>query len=477
MPKAITVFVFICCIIFSISSFSQPAKSKPSKPVAKAAPSAKKTDYVKLKQEIRSLYQNEKYAAVLPKAAIYLAKFPSDTAVTLQKAASHVLLKQNKIGFDLIRNLISNSDSAAKYAAFMMYGVPEKDLQTTGMAFAEEAIKMSPGGPFGYFAKAGLLSDEGKHEAALPLMEKMYNYLRNDEEKNFLGQFFPKELAFNKQFDKALPLIETLYIKFKGDEEIINTYASILRMNKNYEKAIEKYDELLKTADIVDYKVKKAQTFFEWGKNTEACTVAEEIIGKDDSYEFLGFRYKCPVYFAAPSITDIKTAVWDVNFFGQNYDLKVTNPTGSTDTNFEFDWIMTSGPDMNGHIKITKEAMETATMQNNYFGAAMKDITLTDKTTIWVSKKVMTNILTNGSVKMDVGNGEEEFKTVLNTAGEKDEEAFNEKIMFKGVLKYINTLHIKNADGTRQLWILNDTKNPLIVKMQFDWSVNLKSIE
>ena len=319
MCKLFKFTTFYCALFFSISAFAQPVKPKAAKPLLKTAPAAKKIDYTKMKQEIRSLYQNEKYTAVITRAAIYLSKFPTDTSVTFQKAASHVLLKQNKIGFDLIRNLIKNTDSAAKYTAFMMYGLPEKDLQTTGLEFAEESIKMSPDGPFGYFAKGGLLSDSGKHEAALPIMEKMYANLRNDEEKLFLGQFYPKELAFNKQFDKALPLIEALYIKYKGDEEIINSYASILRLNKNYDKAVEKYDELLKiTSGIIDYKVKKAQTFFEWGKNTEACTVAEEIIDKDNSYEFLGFRYKCLAYFAAHAINDIKTAVWDVNFFGQN---------------------------------------------------------------------------------------------------------------------------------------------------------------
>ncbi len=474
MLKSVILLTIIFAVTFTITGFAQPVKAKASK----TAPAAKKPDYAKMKQDIRNLYINEKYAGVITKAAIYLAKFPKDTAVTFQKAVSHVSLKQNKIGFNLIRNLLGNADTTAKYSSFMIFGLPKKYLQTIGLVLAEEAIKIAPNAPFGYFAKGGILSDEGKHETALPLMEKMYTNLRNDEEKLFLGQYYPSELAFNKQYDKALRLIEDLHVKFKGDEEILISYASIYKMNKQYDKAVEKYDELIKISNNnLDHHMRKAQAFFEWGKTTDACTIAQEIIAKDNSYEFLGFNYKCPAYFAEPKIADIKTAVWDVNYYGQNYDFKVLNPTGSATADFEFDWIMTSGPNVNGHIKILKTAMEKANIQNNYFGAAMKDTTFSDRTTVWVSQAVIKNVLTNGAVKINVGDGEELFTIVLNTIENTDKEAFGDKIMFKGEYKHINTLHIKNVDGSKHLWILNDTNNPLIVKMQFEWGLSLKSID
>ena len=41
-------------------------------------------------------------------------------------------------------------------------------------------------------------------------------------------------------------------------------------------------------------------------------------------------------------------------------------------------------------------------------------------------------------------------------------------------VKFMNTLYVKNAEGSRQLWILNDANNPLIVKMDIGFIIILK---
>ena len=38
----------------------------------------------------------------------------------------------------------------------------------------------------------------------------------------------------------------------------------------------------------------------------------------------------------------------------------------------------------------------------------------------------------------------------------------------------MNTLYVKNADGSRQLWILNDANNPPIVKIDIGFMITLK---
>ena len=78
---------------------------------------------------------------------------------------------------------------------------------------------------------------------------------------------------------------------------------------------------------------------------------------------------------------------------------------------------------------------------------------------------------------MDAGNGEEIFTVVPDVQDNRDKESFEDKVMVKGSNKYVNTLHVKNEDGSRQLWILNDAKNPMIIKMDLGWSIVLKSIE
>jgi hypothetical protein len=123
--------------------------------------------------------------------------------------------------------------------------------------------------------------------------------------------------------------------------------------------------------------------------------------------------------------------------------------------------------------------MEKAVAQNNYFGPSLKNATLTDKTTVWVSKTVMSELQKEGKATMDVGmgKGEELFTVVPDGIELRDDETFEEKISIKTVSKYLNTLHVKNEDGSRQLWILNDAANPMIIKMDIGFSIVLKSVE
>ncbi len=482
MSVIIKYAALLCCIMFSSVIVAQPPKPKPvkpaAKPVAKPAAAVKKVDYEKMKADIKSLYRNEKHKEVIAKAAVYLAKFPNDTTVTMQKAVSHVALKQYPVGFGIVKKFFASADTAAKYTAIMAFSVPEADLLTSGIMCTDEAIKIAPNNPWGYFVKGGLYSDMKQHEKALPLMEQMNKRLTNSDEKKLLSSFYAKELAYNKQHDSAIATIEALNKQFPGDIDITAVYSFIYRLNKNYDKAIEKYDELIKMEPgELNYHLWKASALDAWGKTTEACSETELIIANDSVYDFLRYRYKCPAYFAAPALTDIKTATWTVDFNGSNYDFAVSNIKGSAADGMDFDWSMTSGTDMNGHITLTKEAMGSAMAQQNTFGASMKNIVLTDKTTVWLSKSVMNDLIGKGAVKMDVGYGEEEFTVVPNKEDDRDNEAFEDKITVKGENKYLNTLHIKNGDATHQLWILNDAKNPMIVKMQFDWSIVLKAIE
>lgn len=468
----------VAAVMMSFIVMAQPAKPKTTKPVAKPATAVNKIDYAKLKAEIRSLFRDEKHAAVIAKAAQYLLKFPNDTAVTMQKAVSHVVLKQNAVGFGMVKKFFTNVDTAAKYMAIMAFSMPEDQVLTTGFVCADEAIKLVPDGPWGYFIKGGIYSDMKEHAKALPLMEEMNKKLRTDDEKKMLGSFYAKELAFNKQHDKAVAAIDELSKKFPNDEEITAVYSFVYRYNKNYDKAIAKYDELIKMApDYINYELWKASALDAWGKSTEACAATEAIIAKDSAYAFLRYRYKCPAYFAAPALTDIKTATWAVDFNGSNYDFLVQGIKGNVADGMEFDWSMTSGADMAGHITLTKEAMSTATVQNNRFGPDMKKAVFTDKTTVWVSSAVINDLITKGIAKMDAGYGEEEFEVVKNIEDDRDNDAFEDKVSVKGQVKYLNTLHVKNGDATHQLWILNDVENPLIVKMLFDWGITLKSIE
>ena len=454
--------------------FSQQTKPRVLKPAVK-----QNINYPKLKEEIRTLYVDEKHAAVIGKASIYLAKFTKDTAVSFQKAISHISLMQYKAGFNVIKKFYNNNiDSASKYIAIIAFSVPQKNILTSGMACADESIKLLPTAPYGYFVKGGIYSDSGYHNKALPFMEKMYLACRNNEEKIMFGYFYPKELALNQQLTEALIVINDLYLKYPKQRDIIYNYAAIYILNESYQKAIEKYDELVTMfPDQPVYKTFKVNALAAMGNTLAACNLADSIIAIDDQYRQLRFRNKCSGYFAKPSLSDMATAAWQVTTFGGTYNFTVSSIIGNLKDSLSFNWLMTNGPGMNGHILLTAPALDTASAQNNFFGPDLKIAALTDKTTIWLSKTVFTKLENEGTCKMDVGAGQEIYDVVKDETVNRDKEAFDNEVKVKGVARYLNTIHIKNKEGSRQLWILKDIQNPLIVKMDIGFSLVLKSID
>ena len=120
----------------------------------------------------------------------------------------------------------TNPDTAAKCLAFMGFSVPENDLLTSGIVCADEAIKLMPAAPYGYFVKGGIYSDRGDHEKALPFMEQINGAVRNNNEKIMFGHFYAKEPAFNKQHAKALMVINGLYVKFMNTLYVKNAEGS-----------------------------------------------------------------------------------------------------------------------------------------------------------------------------------------------------------------------------------------------------------
>ena len=57
----------------------------------------------------------------------------------------------------MVKKFHTNPYTSAKYLAFMGFSVPENDLLAAGIVCADEAIKLIPAAPYGYFVKGGAL--------------------------------------------------------------------------------------------------------------------------------------------------------------------------------------------------------------------------------------------------------------------------------------------------------------------------------
>jgi hypothetical protein len=149
-----------------------------------------------------------------------------------------------------------------------------------------------------------------------------------------------------------------------------------------------------------------------------------------------------------------------VNYNGPAYDFVITNlKIGET---VSFDWRMTEPANMKGSVNISKDALDTASAQMNNFESGPSN--LTDKTTVWMCKNVYKAIKAEKSVTIDAGEG----KTLLAF---KKAEIYT--TLIDGKETKLNALYAETSKRYKY-WILDDPKNPIILKMDLGWSIELR---
>jgi hypothetical protein len=157
------------------------------------------------------------------------------------------------------------------------------------------------------------------------------------------------------------------------------------------------------------------------------------------------------------------TLVYDVINQKKQYNFIVRHL--QIENNIAFDWNMTSPNEMAGSLVISRYALDTATMQKNYFQDG--ESVLTDKTCVWVSKKVYNAMKKKKPVTINSGNG----MAVLEYKGKED---YTFKL--NGVEHTVKVIYgvTKKAE---KYWILDDPKNPIILKMDLGWTVKLMDVK
>jgi hypothetical protein len=159
--------------------------------------------------------------------------------------------------------------------------------------------------------------------------------------------------------------------------------------------------------------------------------------------------------------------VYEVNQSGSVYHFEVT--IKEIREAVVFDWGMPE-KDISGEVTLEKQAREQATAYLNYFSDGSEKV-FTDTSTVWLSRKNYNELKKGNTILTLDNNGAERFdKKENSTLG----------IMYKGkpmTLKMFRTDNGKTNTDQRQLWILDQAAQPLILKMNLGWTIELKEIK
>ncbi|MBK8951095.1 MAG: hypothetical protein IPM85_00815 [Chitinophagaceae bacterium] len=189
-----------------------------------------------------------------------------------------------------------------------------------------------------------------------------------------------------------------------------------------------------------------------------------------------------------------------INFFvtGQQTDLTLTKGTKLTyeveqgtkayqfimkitelGKTVSFDWEMTAPINKSGSVKMTAEAMKSATALFNYFNDGQT--VLAEETSAFISRDAYKSIEDNKSVTLSANgkNGAAELFEVLNSSTSEKSGSF-----YIDYIKPVNgkdltfeTHILENADGKKAIRVWKNAEFPLIIFMETDFKIYLTSIE
>jgi hypothetical protein len=162
--------------------------------------------------------------------------------------------------------------------------------------------------------------------------------------------------------------------------------------------------------------------------------------------------------------------VYHVNAGGSEYDFIVTINKFSYENGIDFDYTMTNDNQTSGHVVISPTAKDKARDYINYFRGG--DLNLTNSSSVWLSYSTFMDMPKKKTVMSFDGGAKTNMYRPAN-----DEVVPVVKV--KGVDRKIDAFMINSAaDGTgdKTLWIHGSSSNPLIIKMDLGFQIELKEI-
>lgn len=162
------------------------------------------------------------------------------------------------------------------------------------------------------------------------------------------------------------------------------------------------------------------------------------------------------------------TLVYQVENQNQKYDFTINIEEITPSIVFTFK--MSNARKTSGKITITQEALKNAIAQYNYFQS--NEVTLDKQTTVWVSKKVWNNLKKRKKSEISTNSGEMNLKTLELIKSQ------DFPVTMNGQELALSTMYcVTNDTNAYKYWILDDINNPLILKMELNFSIELKEIK
>lgn len=426
-----------------------------------------------LKKQLELNFKRKKYKAVIVIADTLLTRIKKDDNIFIKKMSSQIYLKMDKDAISTIKMWFKNKDTAATLISSIPSQYDFVTKKRSGDIYYKAAMAYAPKNGIPYILYGAQLADIGKNTEALNYARKGYN-LTTGRYKIAFASTFALVLNLAGQKEEAYKLMENELANGRNTSENIRDYFNLYIQDKKYEEGIKKATEYINKDSMGMYFVERAEMQVASGSMEKACEDATILKEKYNEGDYFLKKYNCTQVMADVSPSFNRTYIYEVEFFGKLYDFRVSNPLVDMQKGISFKYKLTGDVGYNGTVNISEEAINKAHTQMNHFGK--EELSLTDKTTVWLSNEVFSEIKTKGETYID-GDAYQVPKSVTFTdvtdALNIDELYYTVKVDDQN--KYIKCIKVLGKDG-EEMWINDDPKNPLILKMKTDFRIELKQI-
>jgi hypothetical protein len=422
-----------------------------------------------LKKQLERNFKRKKFKAVIPIADTLLKRNAKDENAFVKKVVSQVMLKMDKPAIETFKKWYKNKDTAATNISLVPYQFEFVKSKRSADPYYKAAMALAPKNGIPYIMLGADYADAEQPDKALQYVEKGYKLLTGNYKKGY-ASIYGGVLHKAGKKEEAYKLLEDEIANGNNTEDVIREYFRCYLIDKRYEDGIAKATEFIAKDPQAIYYRRRGTFYNEIGNTEKACEDAVTLKDKYSTGDFWQKEFNCPDVMAPVKPSMQRTYIYEVVFQGNTYDFRVTNPKVDMDKGISFKYKMTGDVGINGVVNISKEALDTAHIQMNRFSNGNKD--LTEETSVWVSNAVFNEIKTNGEAFMQAS----VFSAQVFQVVAEDDPFYVVKVDDQD--KYIRCIHLvsKDGDDSQELWINDDPKNPIILKMKLDFAIELKQI-
>ena len=449
------------------------AQQKPAAVIIPVQPGAVKVVPIvptkELKRQLSKNLKKKKYRVALTITDTLLKRTPKDDDIFFQRTACQIMLKMDKQAIADIKKRIKSKDSAATIIATLPSAFDFKSMNRSGEIYYQSAMTWAPKNGIPFIVYGLQMADEHKMTEAVTYANKGFALLSPARKKSVADTYAGVLFMADKK-PEAYKFLEDEIANGNKTVEVIRAYFGFYSKDKRYQEGIDKASEYIQQDSISFYFARRAMLYNEIGNSEKACEDAITLRDNFESYDYWLKTFNCPQVMADVKPSMQRTYIYEVIFGGQTYDFRVTNPKVDMDNGVSFKYKLTGDAGTNGTVSMSKEAIASAHEQMNKFGKDRYE--LTDRTSVWISKEVFNELKTTGSSMINANDwvGQREF-TVVSSDGVDDYYSVSVDDQFK----YIRCIKVEAKDG-EQLWINDDANNPIILKMNVDFSIELKQV-